>query len=263
MAPLLLFLPIAHSPLPIAYLLNKEKNMKKVSGSLSKMYGSLFAVAVLVFLMPFSAFAAQKLIVNNSTGGTGFVVTDDPRVGIGTSNPQAQLHVDAEDGTNAARGFITSQHYTGTSAAAFNFYRSRGTETSPTALANGDALGIFASYGYDGSNYQLTAAVRSLVKGTVGPNSVPTALWFHTGDNWTDAGAAPRMVIDQTGNIGVATSAPTQKLDVNDTSIRIEQPMTPASSASACNQGQIAWDASYVYVCVATNTWKRSALSSW
>ncbi len=228
----------------------------------SKLLG-LVAIVVLCLVLPLSAHAAQKLIVNNSTGGAGFVVTDDPRVGIGTVNPQSQLHVDAEDGTSAARGFITSQHYTGTTAAAFNFYRSRGTETAPTALINGDALGIFASYGYDGSNYQLTAAVRSLVKGTVGPNSVPTALWFHTGDNWTDAGASPRMVIDQTGNIGVATSAPTQKLDVNDSGIRIEQSMTPTSSGEACNQGQIAWDTSYVYVCVAANTWKRSALASW
>lgn len=37
----------------------------------------------------------------------------------------------------------------------------------------------------------------------------------------------------------------------------------PASSTSACAAGQIAWDASYTYVCVAANTWKRSALSSW
>ena len=27
--------------------------------------------------------------------------------------------------------------------------------------------------------------------------------------------------------------------------------------------GQICWDANYLYVCVATNTWKRVALSSW
>jgi hypothetical protein len=37
----------------------------------------------------------------------------------------------------------------------------------------------------------------------------------------------------------------------------------PATATSTGIAGQIAYDSSYVYVCVATNTWKRSALSSW
>jgi hypothetical protein len=37
---------------------------------------------------------------------------------------------------------------------------------------------------------------------------------------------------------------------------------TPASSSAPCTAGQIGADAKYIYVCVATNTWKRSALSS-
>jgi hypothetical protein len=37
---------------------------------------------------------------------------------------------------------------------------------------------------------------------------------------------------------------------------------TPSSSSALCTAGQIGADAKYVYVCVAANTWKRSALSS-
>lgn len=37
---------------------------------------------------------------------------------------------------------------------------------------------------------------------------------------------------------------------------------TPASSTSTCTAGQFTDDANYHYVCVATNTWKRAALSS-
>ena len=37
---------------------------------------------------------------------------------------------------------------------------------------------------------------------------------------------------------------------------------TPASSSSPCTVGQIGADAKYIYVCVATNKWKRSALGS-
>ena len=38
---------------------------------------------------------------------------------------------------------------------------------------------------------------------------------------------------------------------------------TPASATAAGTAGEIAWDASYIYVCTATNTWKRAALSTW
>jgi hypothetical protein len=37
---------------------------------------------------------------------------------------------------------------------------------------------------------------------------------------------------------------------------------TPSSSSAPCTPGQIGADAKYIYVCVATNLWKRSALSS-
>jgi hypothetical protein len=37
---------------------------------------------------------------------------------------------------------------------------------------------------------------------------------------------------------------------------------TPASSSAPCAAGQIGADAKYIYVCVATNQWKRSALSA-
>jgi hypothetical protein len=37
---------------------------------------------------------------------------------------------------------------------------------------------------------------------------------------------------------------------------------TPSSSSAPCTVGQIGADAKYIYVCVATNTWRRSALSS-
>lgn len=37
---------------------------------------------------------------------------------------------------------------------------------------------------------------------------------------------------------------------------------TPSSSSAPCALGQIGADAKYIYVCVATNTWRRSALNS-
>ena len=38
---------------------------------------------------------------------------------------------------------------------------------------------------------------------------------------------------------------------------------TPSSSSDTGTTGTVCWDADYVYVCTATNTWKRAGLSSW
>lgn len=38
---------------------------------------------------------------------------------------------------------------------------------------------------------------------------------------------------------------------------------TPSSATDTGIKGQVAWDSSYIYVCVATDVWKRTALSSW
>lgn len=37
----------------------------------------------------------------------------------------------------------------------------------------------------------------------------------------------------------------------------------PASSSASGTQGSITWDNNYIYICVATDTWKRVALSSY
>jgi hypothetical protein len=45
---------------------------------------------------------------------------------------------------------------------------------------------------------------------------------------------------------------------------RCAVPSVPPASASAAGEtGDITWDASFIYVCVATNTWKRVAIATW
>jgi hypothetical protein len=45
--------------------------------------------------------------------------------------------------------------------------------------------------------------------------------------------------------------------------IRIGTAKTPASAGATGTTGEIAWDANYIYVCTATNTWKRTAIATW
>ncbi|MCC7356459.1 MAG: hypothetical protein IT410_02475 [Candidatus Doudnabacteria bacterium] len=64
-------------------------------------------------------------------------------------------------------------------------------------------------------------------------------------------------------NLGLGTNLPTEQLDINSNNIRIRTAKTPATAAEACNQGEISWDASYMYICIADNSWHRSAHATW
>lgn len=65
------------------------------------------------------------------------------------------------------------------------------------------------------------------------------------------------------GKIGIGTTDPLGALDVNDNAIRIRTAGTPSSASDLGAQGEIRWDANYIYVCVATDTWKRVAIGTW
>jgi hypothetical protein len=45
--------------------------------------------------------------------------------------------------------------------------------------------------------------------------------------------------------------------------LNIATAKTPSSAADTGTTGDICWDASYIYVCTATNTWKRVAIATW
>ena len=46
--------------------------------------------------------------------------------------------------------------------------------------------------------------------------------------------------------------------------LRMSAPtLVPASASATGSEGQIAWDANYIYICTATNTWKRVAIATW
>jgi len=74
-----------------------------------------------------------------------------------------------------------------------------------------------------------------------------------------------RLRIDSSGRLLVGTSSDSggALLQVNDDRIRVGTAKTPASATATGAAGEICWDANYIYVCTAANTWKRAALSTW
>jgi hypothetical protein len=69
--------------------------------------------------------------------------------------------------------------------------------------------------------------------------------------------------IFQGGNVGIGTTSPSSPLDINGDTVRIRTAKTPSSATAAGNQGDFAWDANYLYICTASNTWRRVAHSTW
>tara|TARA_R110000868_G_scaffold104279_1_gene287195 strand:+ start:141 stop:917 length:777 start_codon:yes stop_codon:yes gene_type:complete len=72
-----------------------------------------------------------------------------------------------------------------------------------------------------------------------------------------------KATFETNGNVGIGTTSPTTLLDVNAATVRVRTARTPASATATGATGEICWDANYIYVCTATNTWKRTALSTW
>ena len=100
-------------------------------------------------------------------------------------------------------------------------------------------------------------------------------------------GAVPEVVVNQTADslvdfrvesdnnthmlfvdgaadkIGINTDTPGTTLDINGSAIRIRNNSTPSSASDLGMTGEIRWDANYVYICIATDTWRRIAHSTW
>lgn len=80
------------------------------------------------------------------------------------------------------------------------------------------------------------------------------------------AGDAQAFFVDAGNNsVGIGTTLPQVKLDINSDKFRVRTPKTPVSSnavASAVPSGTIFYDSSYLYIAVNGNTIKRVALSS-
>jgi hypothetical protein len=77
------------------------------------------------------------------------------------------------------------------------------------------------------------------------------------------AGQTANLTEWQTSGLAlVASISPAGKFDSYTDTFRLRTAKTPASAAAAGNQGDICWDADNIYICTATNTWKKAAIAT-
>lgn len=148
-------------------------------------------------------------------------------------------------------------------------YGSRGTAASPTATQATDVIGAIYFQGYDTAR-STGAKIYAIASAEWGTSSDatddPTDLRFATVPDGSST-LADQMVITSAGLVGVGTASPAISdgagVDVNGKILRLRTSKTPATAGATGNAGEICWDSGFLYICTASNTWKRVAIATW
>lgn len=161
------------------------------------------------YTITFPAMTGTPVVANSTTGA----VEISPVGSSGTALLTIRGSETTENYSGALRVLGSSYPYIGLEGAsnlpyngAFEFWKYRGTRSSPSIVQSGDYLGSVVFVGYDGSAGKIAASIDCLVNGTPGTNDMPGALTFSTTPDGT-AGQIERMRISQNGAVAIGTSA--------------------------------------------------------
>ena len=209
---------------------NSVNNATFASGAVDDSTTSLSSGAIIV---KDGGISPSKL----STGAPHW--TSGGNLGIGTTSPGAELEVTTgNDGTvptlSAGTGFILNNTNSGAAGMAIlantncNLFFGDSTDENKATI----------QYSVSNDEFLFTTASSGI-------------------NNVLSVGSGGSAFV----GIGVATA--TDHLDINGDAIRLRNTQTPSSASDTGAKGTITWDASYIYVCTSTNTWKRAALSTW
>jgi hypothetical protein len=194
---------------------------------------------------------AANSVAISTNGSNRLHIASDGKVGIGTTSPSQLFHV------------------AGIVRVGANNASTAELEVGAGATGNREAIIDLV-----GDTTHTNWGMR-LIRGGSGANTTSAVEHRGTGNlilNALDAGTilfatngSERARIDSSGRLLVGTSSQSggSLLQVNDDRIRIASSKTPASASDTGTAGEVCWDSSYIYVCTATDTWKRAALSTW
>lgn len=130
--------------------------------------------------------------------------TTGDKVGIGTTGPEAELHV-ATQSAAYPNGLLVQQSANTSNSPFLVLRKSRGTIASPLTALQGDGLGAIVAEGYDGSSFMRTGSSIRFVAMNVGAGAIPTDLAFNTGTSGT---GLERMRITNDGRVGIGAPSP-------------------------------------------------------
>lgn len=158
-------------------------------------------------------------------------ITNSGKIGIGTTSPDAALHIYSTptgaqpnragiiiEGEGASfGGRIATRAYSDIDPPFFSGYRALGTKAAPLALTSGKKILNLIGYGYDGASWagNSNSPLISLeTSETWSATNKGSRITFFTVANGTTA-TDERMRIDHDGEVGIGITAPAYKLDVD------------------------------------------------
>ncbi|WP_413612351.1 tail fiber domain-containing protein [Bdellovibrio sp. HCB-110] len=136
-------------------------------------------------------------------GGSGKIYYNGGNIGIGTTAPTHPLSVVSAISLDRFGG--TSPHLVLRGAA--------GTLAAPTATANGGGIGLVSGNNYDGSSWYSSSFMGMVNTEATTSTNRGSDIYFSTTPNGS-ATAVERMRILNSGNVGIGTTTPLQRLSV-------------------------------------------------
>lgn len=183
-------------------------NMLKVKKSITLMVGMMTITA-----LGGIAQAETRFAVQDSTGTTDkMVVTDSGYVGVGTNTPAYPIQVKGE--TSILDLSLLKSTYNKYDSPTLQFARNNVSTVNTGLPQAGDRLGFFA-FGTNINNvFKQAGGVYVEAEATHTSTSYPGYMIFAT-TSPTGIYTSERMRITSYGNVGIGTSTPGQKLEVN------------------------------------------------
>ena len=189
------------------------------------------------------------------TSGSSTLVVSGTMVGIGTDSPDALLSLDGvqpkikftESGQNRAEIFINDSDNLKVVNRASNKHM-------VFEISDGGTL-------REGLRLRATSNIQGSTSPEVVINDGSTSLM----DFRVESDNNTHMIYVDGANdkVGINTKSPSQILDIDGDTIRLRSQRTIPNSNTFGEAGEICYDQNYIYICIATDTWRRVAISSW
>lgn len=173
---------------------------------------------------------ASATVANSGTAGNAYTV----EVGTAGNNYMLTTGISIGAGANDFANLIGIGIGAGANAFASSIGSGAGAGSNAYTIEVGTA----------GNNYMLTTGISI----GVGANAFATVIGAAS-NNWSNTKLSNTSTVVGGG--------------LTMTDIHLTSNVTITLSTNVGNVGQVAWDGDYLYVCVATNQWKRTPLTTW
>ncbi len=155
--------------------------------------------------------------INFFTGGRdeSMRITAAGNVGIGTKTPVSPLHISGPNASVVLDRFGVGSHFIGRTA--------NGTQLLPTALNTNEIAARWSGWGHNGTGYWPVGVIDIMTE----ENQTLTAAGGFIKFTTTDIGGTSsneKMRITSTGNVGIGTTTPGEKLEIAGGGVRINKP---------------------------------------